>query len=217
MPALAVGLVEQLRHTVGTDSVRPPVVGEARRVHPAQAEHGGGILDGAVVPHGVAAARPVDQIRVAGGVYEHLGADLGQAALGINYHPIKNIPLLDDAENIGMIEDARPCAQHQLLGHFFIDLGIVGDEIGLAVELRGRHAAPGAHGLEKLLCKAEDGLAGAVGFRRVTAQKCTADRAGTTGHCRAPQKTQPLHQKDGAPLPGGHGGRRNAGRPTAAD
>ena len=27
----------------------------------------------------------------------------------------------------------------------------------------------------------------------------------------------PLHQKDGAPLPGGHGGRRNAGRPTAAD
>lgn len=94
-----------------------------------------------------------------------------------------------------------PCAQHQLLGHFFIDLGIVGDEIGLAVELRGRHAAPGAHGLEKLLCKAEDGLAGAVGFRRVTAQKCTADRAGTTGHCRAPQKTQPLHQKDGAPLP----------------
>ena len=43
-------------------------------------------------PIGVAAARPVDQIRVAGGVYGHLGADLGQAALGINYHPIKKYP-----------------------------------------------------------------------------------------------------------------------------
>ncbi len=117
--------------------------------------------------------------------------------LGINYHPIK-ISLLDDAENIGMIEDARPCAQHQLLGHFFIDLGIVGDEIGLAVELRGVTPPRARMAWRNSSVKPKTVWRG----RRLPACHCTEMYRRPCRNHRPlprPQKTQPLHQKDGAP------------------